>query len=96
MSSLNNFRQLINPTSDFNRAQVEGLFILRNHRGPVVLAKNKFRDNITYNGLLSVDKIEGAFAVSDNKFSSNSALLESSAISFTVGGSLVSGSTTES
>ena len=36
VSSVDNFRQLFNPSSMFDKAQVSSVFLLREHRGPVV------------------------------------------------------------
>lgn len=55
VGSLNNFRQLFNPASEFNLAQVTGPFILRDHRGPVVFKDNTFYHTISYLGTLSVE-----------------------------------------
>ena len=88
-SSLNNFRQLFNPTSAFNKVQIEAPFIVRHHRGPLIFAKNHFRNNISYGGVLSIDQIEGPVVLDQNNFGSNSALLDSSAVSITAGRSAV-------
>ena len=92
--SMNNWKQMLNPESDFNKAQIKGPFILRNHRGPVVFSKNTFSDNISYEGVISVDQIEGAFIVTENTFSSNSGLFESNVISLVNGRELITGSQT--
>lgn len=82
---MDNWKQLLNPTSSFDKAQIKGPFILRNHHGPVVFSKNTFQDNISYEGVISAEQIEGSFIVTENAFSSNSALFESNVITLVTG-----------
>ena len=90
--SLNNFRQLFNAETDFDKAQVQGPFILRDHKGPVVFGSNFFYENYSYQGAISVVKQEGAFWAQANNFEKNVALVGSNALNVQMGATTIEGS----
>lgn len=73
---------------------MSGPFILREHKGPVVLVDNKFSENVAHSGVISIVKTEGIFWAQSNNFEKNAALMGSNAIDLQLGAATVQGSST--